>query len=94
MNNNDTLKRVETSVVSFIYKSGEVDWPGVFIRGDEAFQYAHVLDQIKNSLDDKKSSNKLNMFVLEGLIKLLKQSNISDPSHNRENVIGVMCKNI
>lgn len=86
----DTLKRVETSVVTFQYKSGEIDWPGVFIRGDEAFQYAFVLDRIKNSSD----INKLDRFVLEGLIDLLKKSNISDPSHDRKTVVGIMCKNI
>lgn len=44
--------RVETGPLQFHYADGEIDWPGVFIRGDKAAFYRYVLEGIVNSVDD------------------------------------------
>jgi len=90
---NNSLNRVETGNIVFHYKSGEVDWPGVFIRGDDAFMYSMVLEDLFIYYN-KEDISKINISVLEGLLKLLKSSNISDPSHDKSKVVGIMCKNI
>lgn len=59
--------RVETGPVQF----GD-DWPGVFIRGDNAFGYAMALDAVLNGHDDP-----IAKVMVEGLIGLLRSSNTS-----------------
>lgn len=55
--------RIETGVIQF----GE-DWPGVFIRGDNALYYAMSLRQVLDSLDPEHA---LAGVVLKGLADLL-----------------------
>jgi hypothetical protein len=61
-------ERVETGVVKF----GD-DWPGVFIRGDNAFNYAHALDRVLAS------SNPCPIYddTIKGLIDLLRSTDIN-----------------
>ena len=56
-------ERVETGPVQF----GD-DWPGVFIRGDNAMHYAMILDlALEHGLD----AVPLNSGILKGLVRLL-----------------------
>lgn len=59
-------KRVETGVIQF----GD-DWPGVFIRGDNAFYYAM---NIRQALQDSKL-DPLVEVALKGLLDTLEASN-------------------
>lgn len=59
--------RVETGPVQF----GD-DWPGVFIRGDNAFGYAMALEAIVNGHDDPIAE-----AMAEGLVQILRSCNIS-----------------
>jgi hypothetical protein len=52
------------------------DWTGVFLRGDDAFAVAISLQAV---LDDDAEDATLNRFILEPFLKLLKQSNHSNP---------------
>lgn len=56
-------KRVETGVIQF----GK-DWPGVFIRGDNAFMFASALKQLA---DKSIRVNCLEANVMDRLIELL-----------------------
>lgn len=60
------LRRVETGTVQF----GD-DWPGVFIRGDNAAYYSMALDSLMNGNTDP-----MTIGVLCGLNELLKSSNV------------------
>jgi len=55
----ETMTRVETGVVQF----GN-DWPGLFIRGDNALGYALALDSVK-------SDNPIAELKLQELAELL-----------------------
>lgn len=61
--------RVETGVVEF----GD-DWPGVFIRGDQAAYYSKALDD----LITYRYNDPLTIAAAEGLLKLLTESNIAN----------------
>lgn len=56
-------ERVETGPVQF----GPTDWPGVFIRGDNAFNYAMHLRALLNASDDTDAIGKM---VVQGLLDL------------------------
>lgn len=58
------MQRIETGIVQF----GD-DWPGVFIRGDNAAYYSMVLDRLMSGYADP-----LTIGVLAGLNELLKSS--------------------
>jgi len=61
-------ERVETGVVQF----GPQDWPGVFIRGDNAFFYAGVIRDLLNGLTpDTVRQNWLPYTAVKGLAELL-----------------------
>jgi hypothetical protein len=59
-------ERVETGPVAF----GE-DWPGVFVRGDEATYYAEVLAQSIEAIRAGREPSKMDLVVLSGLADLL-----------------------
>ena len=61
------MSRPETGPMQF----GD-DWPGVFIRGDNAFGYAQALESI---LFTYKVSD-LNRGQVQGLLNLLRSSNV------------------
>lgn len=59
--------RVETGVVQF-----DQDWPGVFIRGDNAAYVALMLEQVLNGSQDP-----IARAIVQGHLDLLKSSNIN-----------------
>jgi len=65
--------RVETGVVQF----GD-DWPGVFIRGDNAFAYARALNALLEGRADVLMTARVN-----GLLRLLQAS---DTRHFEEDI--------
>jgi len=65
----DSDDRVETGAVTIKYKNGYEDWPGVFIRGDNAFAYAMELHGVINNLPDS-----LEKLQLKSLYKVLTNS--------------------
>ena len=64
---NDGDSRVETGVTQI----GVDDWPGVFIRGDNAGYYALCLEDVLAG-----RSNPIYKEVVNGLLELLKSSNV------------------
>jgi hypothetical protein len=66
--------RVETGAVQF-----NDDWPGLFIRGDNAFWYAMQLELIKDCIENKTEPHPLmTMPSLDSLIELLKSTNLNN----------------
>lgn len=71
--------RVETGAVEFVYTEDAEDpndWPGVFIRGDNALMlYAPALEYIltKVALDDKSILDTMHMNACKGLVELLRE---------------------
>lgn len=63
-------KRVETGPVQF-----DDDWPGVFIRGDNALGFAQSLEAMLNS---HPSLNFVHVAVCQGLLKTLKSCHVRD----------------
>jgi hypothetical protein len=61
---NEEGSRPETGPMKF----GD-DWPGVFIRGDNAFAYLHGIRHLQAMLKDKPEVGKSSL--IEGLAKLL-----------------------
>ena len=59
-------KRPETGVLQF----GD-DWPGVFIRGDDAFFFMAGLNSLLQTLGPPSGSIFIQRRVIEGLIELL-----------------------
>ncbi len=55
-------ERVETGPIQF----GN-DWPGVFIRGDNAFHYSITLEEVIKKCD----SDPISLSVIHSLIRLL-----------------------
>lgn len=70
----DGQRRVETGPVQFFY-AHDIDWPGVFIRGDNAAHYALHLRQIIASLDPN-GKDWLSRGVLNGLLSQLEASRL------------------
>lgn len=63
------MSRPETGPMQF-----GADWPGVFIRGDNAFHYAWALQKILDALDS--SANPINVSVARGLVELLRSCDV------------------
>jgi hypothetical protein len=60
-------QRAETGVLEF-----EGDWPGVFIRGDNAFAFVMALRVVlKNS-----SADPMSKIIVQGLLDLLENSDV------------------
>ena len=73
--------RVETGAVEFEYPEGTEDpkdWPGVFIRGDNALMlYAPALEHILKKADlDGSVLDTMHMNTCMGLIDLLKECQV------------------
>lgn len=66
-------QRIETGVVEFHYE-GEADWPGVFIRGDNAYHFAVALWNVIERIDDQP----ILKAQVQGLIKLLMSSRVGE----------------
>lgn len=60
-------KRIETGVVSF-----DDDWPGIFIRGDDALKYSNYLCDLLRKTDADSFTTVLvkgQLRVLQGLLQ-------------------------
>lgn len=72
------MSRPETGTMQF----GD-DWPGVFIRGDNAGWYAMMLQGLLDDLEDseQRDSYGIAIITLRGLVNLLSNSNVevADP---------------
>ena len=49
----NTEGRVESGAVQFEDKMGQLDWPGLFIRGDDAFGMAMAIQAVDDHLKEK-----------------------------------------
>lgn len=70
------VSRVESGVVQFVG-----DWPGVFIRGDHAFQFAMELEAAIEKLYPSPPqlqdiATYINYSVLRGLLSLLQECEV------------------
>ena len=74
-------RRAETGAMQF----GN-DWPGIFIRGDNAFYYAFILEKLIESCDNK-DENYINLLQIKGLVDDLKSCM---DSNNKSNAIQLM----
>jgi hypothetical protein len=63
------VPRAETGVMQF-----EDDWPGVFIRGDNAFYFAMCLRNVYNKLIPL--TDPITLCGIQGLLSLLENSDI------------------
>jgi hypothetical protein len=75
------MKRLETGVVQI-----NGDWPGVFIRGDDALHYskqlAFVLGELRGHRAKCEEVHVMQMIAdaaLQGMINLLQASNMGSP---------------
>lgn len=68
------LSRVETGPVQF----GEDDWPGVFIRGDNALQYANVMMDVAARLKESGRDDQLLLMQLDGIISDLQSCSVGN----------------
>ncbi len=79
INLDEAEPRVETGVTRF----GE-DWPGVFIRGDNAFYYSELLERILPLIKEQPDSHGLQWSIVEqglwGLKQMLENSRVRPPS--------------
>lgn len=63
--------RVETGILQF---GG--DWPGVFIRGDQAYFYALHLKGLLDHVKNDERFNAISYAYLEGFVNFLNSSDI------------------
>lgn len=68
------LTRVETGPVQF----GEDDWPGAFIRGDNALQYARVIADAAARLKESGRDDQLLLMQLDGIISDLMSCSVGN----------------
>ena len=82
--------RVETGAVEFTYSEKEEDpkdWPGVFIRGDNALMtYAPALEHILEHvvIDPKNMIDVLHLSACKGLVDLLRECAVKPSGENNE----------
>lgn len=76
------MSRIQTGVIEC-----DGDWPGIFIRGDQAVHYAHSLSVIlKNMPESEKNDVILSKHVLTGLIETLHSCNMNSGTFDVENI--------
>ena len=63
--------RPETGAMSF----GD-DWPGVFIRGDNAIHFGMTLKRVLNGEVKEKELDPITVAVLRGLVELLESCQV------------------
>ena len=78
--------RLETGIVQ-----AHGDWPGVFIRGDDAFGYLQSLRKVLAAVPDPAGDTGLTVTAfakthLQGLVSLLESSNVHSPKHKTDAV--------
>jgi hypothetical protein len=57
LDSNFTENRLETGPVEFEYANGKVDWPGMFIRGDDCFGYVLDISRIISAIQEGNVKN-------------------------------------
>lgn len=73
-------ERVESGAVKFQYKSGESDWTGLFLRGDDSFGHALAIGTVCQFI--KEQCEKENMKMKTELFFALKQlAGVADDIH-------------
>ena len=65
---------LETGVVQFTYADGDDDWPGIFIRGDNAAHFGFIVRQLIES--NPEATDPIHMMYLTGLADLLESSDV------------------
>jgi hypothetical protein len=71
----DGMTRVETGPLMF----GD-DWPGMFLRGDDALGYALYLDQAANRLEKADELGWMDAMFLRQFAELLRESRVNRPA--------------
>ena len=61
----DGQGRMETGPVQFTYQTGEEDWPGFFIRGDNAFALRLAIAQVLVNAHDPFARAQLHAYMEE-----------------------------
>jgi hypothetical protein len=75
------MTRLETGVVQV-----NGDWPGVFIRGDDAFALSHAVAFALATIQKQKELDVSAMIAkgaLDGLLRLLQESDMGHPDFNQ-----------
>ena len=67
------LPEEESRLESGVVQVGQDDWPGIFIRGDEALYAAHLLRMFIKS---GKDLDKISMMGIENLASLLESCKV------------------
>lgn len=67
----ENLDRVETGTIQF-----GTDWPGIFIRGDNALHYAFALDQLISRAKESGNYDPFALIAVEGLQRQLSSCNV------------------
>lgn len=75
--------RVETGPVQF-----DDDWPGTFIRGDNAAYYAVCLSHVLSCIENGEKPNWLYQGQVEGLLQLLRGSHITNIEEDDNSDVG------
>jgi len=71
----DHVPRMETGLVQW----GE-DWPGVFIRGDNAMNYSYALRRVIDAAQHSKQPDPIMVAVVNGLAVLLESCDLHNES--------------
>ena len=79
-------ERVETGPVQF-----NDDWPGVFIRGDNAAWFALCLEQYMKSVEIGEKPSITDDIALDELLRLLQGSHISNSIEENDEDSDVGC---
>lgn len=67
----------EKGTVLIFYGETEDDWPGTFIRGDNAFAFAVSLNRALSVLGPYSGVGVIDMMQLRGLLSLLQSSDLA-----------------
>jgi hypothetical protein len=69
-------QRVETGPVQF----GDDDWPGMFVRGDDAFLLSVVIEDLVSRSEERGLVDQINNSTLRGWAKTLRSSHMREPN--------------
>ena len=80
------IKRIETGPVQF-KQNDEVDWPGIYIRGDDCFHFKMSLNYIINKIELTDSiEDVIVRTTIRDLQKLLDSCNMNGPEYSAEKI--------
>jgi hypothetical protein len=80
----DQKERVETGAVEFQYSDGNTDWPGIFIRGDNAFGLALGIQSVVAFFKEYEKTKPLPFDLFMGLQQI---AGLADTIHG-EVIVG------